>query len=541
VAGDGVAVVHITHRLEETAGAAPVVRMAEGRIVDGDDAPMRRPGDRELPDPGEVLVRLRAVGHEYSSGTPWAHRALSDVNLDLRRGEGVLVVGSNGSGKSTLAWILTGLLAPSEGEATIGDAELTAAVGTVGLSFQHARLQLLRDTVEADVRAASGADEARAEAAMRKVGLDPAVFGPRSVDQLSGGEQRRAALAGLLASQPRILVLDEPFAGLDARSRADLAAILAELRADGLTLVVVSHDTDALDGVVERVVRLESGRIVSGGEIVPTAEPVRVARRSRELNLLRVVPGSSGLHRLWAGTKLLCLVAIALTLSVRPTWPVIGAMAGVVALGVGASRIPIGAVPRLPRWFWIAIALSAALAATAGGPPQLHLAGQSIGFGALADWARASVIAAVVITGAALVSWTTPVGEVAPAFRRLGAPLRVVRLPVDEWSAAIGLSFRCLPLLIDEVRTLAAVRRLRAPHAPPVEHSRRGLRKLVDDQMGLLLAALIVALRRAAELATAIEARGGLGVTSADRSGPEAIDFAVLGAMAMVAVAMLIR
>jgi len=114
-------------------------------------------------------------------------------------------------------------------------------------------------------------------------------------------------------------------------------------------------------------------------------------------------------------------------------------------------------------------------------------------------------------------------------------------VPVDEWAAGIGLSFRCLPLLLDEVRTLGAVRRLRAPHAPPMERSLRGLHRVIDEQMSLLLAAIIVALRRAAELATAIEARGGLGMTSAARRGPKAADFAVLGAVAAAVTAVLLR
>lgn len=541
-AARGVAVVHITHRLEEAVGAAKVIRMAAGQVVAGDSqGPRPAAVERGAPVASETLIRLRGVGHEYSSRTPWAHRALAGIDLDLRRGEGVLVVGSNGSGKSTLAWILAGLLAPSEGEATIEGTPLIAAVGSVGLSIQHARLQLLRSTVASDIQAASGTDEAGAAAAMRKVGLDPAQFAERSVDQLSGGEQRRAALAGLLASEPRVLVLDEPFAGLDTESRDDLGAILAHLRADGLTLVIVSHDTDLVEGVVDRVVHLESGRIMSGRAVGGTSPAPRAPRRTRELNLLRVVPGTSVIHRLWAGTKVLCLLAVAATLSVRPTWPSAAAMAGIVAIGIGVARIPRGAVPRLPRWFWIAIGLSAVLAATAGGPPTVHIAGSAVGLGALADWARATCIATVVIAGAALLSWTTPVGEVAPALRRLGAPLRVMRVPVDEWAAGIGLSFRCLPLLLDEVRALGAVRRLRAPHAPRVERSRRGLHRLVNEQMSLLLAAIIVALRRAAELATAIEARGGLGVTSAARRGPKAADLAVLAAVGAAATTVLLR
>ena len=103
------------------------------------------------------LLILRDVGHVYSRRTPWEHRALADVNLRIDRGEALLVVGHNGSGKSTLAWILAGLLEPSEGDARIEGRPLSSVVGQVGVAFQHARLQLLRPTVSAEVSAASGA------------------------------------------------------------------------------------------------------------------------------------------------------------------------------------------------------------------------------------------------------------------------------------------------------------------------------------------------------------------------------------------------
>ncbi len=278
-AEEGMAVVHVTHRAEEAARAGHALILDRGRLLERRAPPRPVMARRAVPPhrrAGPVVLELRGVGHVYSSRSPWSHRALTGVDLRIRRGEGVLVVGRNGSGKSTLAWILAGLLSPTEGEACLFDRPLDTCVGQVALSFQHARLQLLRATVRADVMAASSVDEDTADAALRLVDLDPAEFAERPIDQLSGGQQRRVALAGLLAHRPDVVVLDEPFAGLDERSRAVLTSLLANLRDEhGLTVVIVSHDMEGADLLANRMVVLDRGRIVSDGSIEGFEDAVR--------------------------------------------------------------------------------------------------------------------------------------------------------------------------------------------------------------------------------------------------------------------------
>jgi energy-coupling factor transport system ATP-binding protein len=280
-ADDGLAVVHVTHRPEEAARADRAFfldggRLTEGRVV----LPVGRPTPSSVvrpvkatafngrhPDP--PVIELQAVGHVYSPRSPWCHRALTGIDLTIGPGDGVLVVGHNGSGKSTLAWIMTGLLLPTEGSALLDGRPVDECVGQVALSFQHARLQLLRTTVRSDIRSAAGVEDADADAALRLVGLDPGEFGGRMIDQLSGGQQRRVALAGLLARCPRVLVLDEPFAGLDEAAKDGLTDVLARLRVERrLTVVVISHDIDGSERLADRVIALDRGRIVSDG---PTA------------------------------------------------------------------------------------------------------------------------------------------------------------------------------------------------------------------------------------------------------------------------------
>jgi energy-coupling factor transport system ATP-binding protein len=263
----------------------------------------------------------------------------------------------------------------------------------------------------------------------------------------------------------------------------------------------------------------------------------RGRRRTTELTLLRPVPGNSPVHALWAGTKILSVAAISLVLSIRPTWPAIGVLGGFVLASLILARIPPGAAPRLPRWFWIALFLGAALTLRSNKAPIVHVGALELSMGGLDQWARYTVLAAVILAGAALVSWTTPLAEVAPALSRLGTPLRWLRLPVDEWAIASALSIRCLPLLTDEIRTLAAARRLRAREPEPgVGRLTRALIEARD----LLLAALTVSLRRAHELGDAIEARGGFGLVSDTRSRPRPLDGLALLVVAGVAAAALL-
>jgi energy-coupling factor transport system ATP-binding protein len=263
---DGIGVAHVTHRAAEAAVADRTITLANGRVVEtparlrGDDA--TNAAHHGTVDAGSPIITLDGVGHVYSRGTPWANRALADVDLTIRSGEAVVVVGHNGSGKSTLAWILAGLITPSEGRALLEGEPVAAFVGRVGLSFQHARLQVLRPTVLDEVRAAAHVDARVGRAALATVGLDPHEFADRRADELSGGQLRRVVLAGVIAARPRALVLDEPFAGLDADGRAELDGVLTDLRRrHRLAIVIVSHDLDLPTGLVDRVVELESGRI----------------------------------------------------------------------------------------------------------------------------------------------------------------------------------------------------------------------------------------------------------------------------------------
>jgi energy-coupling factor transport system ATP-binding protein len=277
----GMTVVHVTHRPEEMSAARRCFRLAHGRVVvdaapgstvsvNGHRHPVSPNGQAFaatgglFPEGGGSRLELRGVGHTYGVGSPWAQEALAGIDLVVEPREGILIVGGNGSGKSTLAWILAGVLRPTRGVALLGGRPTWTQVGSVGLAFQHARLQLQRTKVAEDVRAAGAPDDEGVAAALAAVGLDVREIGERRVDELSGGQQRRVALAGILARQPKVLVLDEPLAGLDQPSREALTGVLSDLRCrHGLTVVVISHDLEGMDQVCDRRVRLERGRVVA--------------------------------------------------------------------------------------------------------------------------------------------------------------------------------------------------------------------------------------------------------------------------------------
>ena len=258
------------------------------------------------------------------------------------------------------------------------------------------------------------------------------------------------------------------------------------------------------------------------------------ARRSSELHLLRYVPTDSPIHRLWAGTKLLALFAFGVALSLQPNWPAEGILAATLVVAVLVARIPVGAAPRLPPWIGIGLAIGATLAFLAGGHPEVHVGRVAIGLGGLDQWARFTVLTILLLLGSALIGWTTPLAELAPALARLLSPLRLVKVPVDEIVASVALCVRCLPLLVDELRVLYAARRVRRPEVP------QGTKSLFDEAVDLLVSALVAATRRAQEMGAAIEARGGLGAASRRGPRPRLVDGAVIVLAAAISTGMVI-
>ncbi len=226
------------------------------------------------------MIRCERLTHIYGRGTPLATPALTDVSLTIDAGEVVGVIGATGSGKSTLVQHFNGLLRPTAGRVLLDGVDVNGR-GTdrrrlrqqVGLLFQYPEQQLFEETVFADVafgpRNLGLSEEevrARVHQALEQVGLPPARFDSRSPFDLSGGEMRRAAIAGVLAMEPRMLILDEPTAGLDPQGRREILAHVVRLHsARGLTIVLITHSMDAVAQLCQRLVVLDGGRLVADG------------------------------------------------------------------------------------------------------------------------------------------------------------------------------------------------------------------------------------------------------------------------------------
>jgi len=262
------ALVHITHYNNEADSAQRTIDLSDSPDNAGMVETVNPPAPTVAAAHQEhsAVIEVLGVGHEYGSGTPWAKSALHDVNFVVQQGDGVLIHGGNGSGKSTLAWIMAGLTVPTTGACLMDGRPTHEQVGAVALSFQAARLQLMRSRVDLEVASAAGfspRDEDRVAAALGVVGLDP-TLAKRRIDQLSGGQMRRVVLAGLLARSPRALILDEPLAGLDAASQRGLLRLLEDLRRErGLTVVVISHDFVGLEDLCPRTLHLRNGTLES--------------------------------------------------------------------------------------------------------------------------------------------------------------------------------------------------------------------------------------------------------------------------------------
>ncbi|MBL8057057.1 MAG: energy-coupling factor transporter ATPase [Anaerolineales bacterium] len=270
-----------------------LVAALEARLPAGPPTPQPAPAPA-VDAASATVIRTEQLVHFYMRGTPLEVKAIHDISLEVRQGEILGVIGHTGSGKSTIVQHFNGLLRPHGGRVVVFDQDLgnpqldvRALRRRVGLVFQAPEAQLFEQYVGDDVaygprnlKLSAEDVRARVRAAMEAVGLGFDAFKDRLTFGLSGGQMRRVALAGVLALQPEVLVLDEPTAGLDPRGREQLWQTILALHAGGLTLVVISHNMEELARFCTRLC------VIAEGRTVLTGAPAEVYSRPAELRAL---------------------------------------------------------------------------------------------------------------------------------------------------------------------------------------------------------------------------------------------------------------
>lgn len=242
-----------------------------------------------------MIIKIENLSYVYNPESPFETKALDNINLEIEKGDFVGLIGHTGSGKSTLVQHLNGLIRPTRGKIIIDGLDITAKETKlrtvrqeVGLVFQYPEYQLFEETVYKDIAFGPrnlGLDEgeidSRVKKAMELVGLDFENMRDRSPFELSGGQKRRVAIAGVVAMEPKVLILDEPTAGLDPKGRDEILGEIQNLyKKEGITIILVSHSMEDIAKLVNKIV------VMSGGQIAMEGTPREVFKNGKELEKL---------------------------------------------------------------------------------------------------------------------------------------------------------------------------------------------------------------------------------------------------------------
>lgn len=239
-----------------------------------------------------MIMKIENLNYIYNENTPFEKKALDNINLEIDQGEFIGLIGHTGSGKSTLVQHLNGLVKPTSGRIIIDGVDITEKKSNlkeirqkVGLVFQYPEHQLFEETIYKDIAfgpknlgLSKEEVEERVKESMEQVGLDFETLKDRSPFELSGGQKRRVAIAGVIAMHPKILVLDEPTAGLDPRGRDEvLGEILKIYKKRNITVILVSHNMEDIAKLVNRILVMDKGKLAMDNT------PLEIFKRSDEL------------------------------------------------------------------------------------------------------------------------------------------------------------------------------------------------------------------------------------------------------------------
>ena len=534
------------------------------------------------------ILQIEDLTHTYSAGTPFQRSAVEGLSMTVGAGEFLGVIGHTGSGKSTLIQHLNGLLQPTSGRILLEGKDIWADPKKirdvrfkVGLVFQYPEYQLFEETVYKDIAFGPknmGLDaeeiDRRVRDAAAFVGLHETLL-DKSPFELSGGQKRRVAIAGVIAMEPKVLVLDEPTAGLDPQGRDTiLAQIQAYHRAKGAAVVLVSHSMEEIARNVDRIVVLSDGKVYMEGtpkqvfarahELeqvgldVPQVTKVAAALKARGLDIDTAVytvealeqklltlrggcvsvlkditlgqffPADTPVHRLDPRTKLLCVILYIVALFSAKSVLTYGIMITVLAVSVLVSRVPFKSLTKglKPVYFVVAFTAVMNMFFTAGTPVADVWLLRSITWEGVVAAVQMVLRIVMLIMGTFLMTYTTSPIALTDGMESLLGPLKKLRLPIHELAMMMSIALRFIPTLIEETDKIMSAQKARGADFETGNIFRRA-KALVP----ILVPLFISAFRRADELATAMECRcyhGGEGRTALRVLRYKAADWLVL-------------
>ena len=506
----------------------------------------------------DAVIKAEHLTHIYSKGTPFEKAAIRDVSVEIYPGQLVAVIGHTGSGKSTFIQHLNGLLRPDEGtvycegEDIFATKEATRDVRfKVGLVFQYPEYQLFEETVYRDIafgpknmKLSDAEVDERVREAARFVGISEDLF-EKSPLELSGGQKRRIAIAGVIAMRPHVLILDEPMAGLDPGGCEGILRNITDYRREtGSTVLFVTHSMDDAARIADRLIVFHDGGIAMDGtpeEVFSHAQELtemgldvpqpaaiaaelrrrraRVAQERGERRMLKDItlgqffPGNTIVHRLDARTKLILVIVYIAALFTAVDWFSYALMFAVTAACVALSKIKLGTILKglKPLIFIIVLTGVLNLFYTTGGK-------------VLVDWwiftittegiKRAFLMIVrimMLITGTFLLTYTTSPIALTDGLEILLGPLKKIKVPVHEMSMMMSMALRFIPTLIEETDKIMSAQKARG-----ADFETGKLTDRAKALLPLLVPLFVSSFRRADELAVAMESRcyhGGEGRT----------------------------
>ena len=526
----------------------------------------------------DIAIKIEHLNYVYSPGTAYEKHALKDICLEIPHGEFVGIIGHTGSGKSTLIQHLNGLVKATDGALYYNGEniyqngyDMRALRNQVGLVFQYPEYQLFEIDVLTDVcfgpknQGLSKEEcEKRALEALKLVGLKEKYY-KSSPFELSGGQKRRVAIAGVLAMHPKVLVLDEPTAGLDPKGRDDILDQIAALhKMRGITIILVSHSMEDIAKYVERLIVMNHGEMVfddtpkkvfahykelekiglaapqmtyimhalkeHGMDVDVTATPVEEARDTiRDITLGQYYPADSILHRLDPRVKFVGTIVYVVSLFLFHNW---GYLLGTVFLAVmiKLSKVPFKFITKGLKSIFVLLAITMVFNILfTPGEVLVRVWKITITREGVAMACRMSVRLIFLMIGSSLMTLTTTPNQLTDALESLLGPLKKIHVPVHEISMMMSIALRFIPILLEETDKI-----MKAQMARGADFESGNIIQRVKNMVPLLVPLFISAFRRANDLALAMEARcyhGGEGRTQMKPLRYQTRDYAAYGVL----------